>query len=62
VDRAQVIRAVLQERAKRAPVIPATLARRTREGVVTYRVLVQQPYLSGEPAPPPEASPETSAP
>lgn len=62
VDRAQVIRAVLQERAKRAPVITATLARRTREGVVTYRVLVEQPYLSGEPTSPPGGDPGASAP
>lgn len=44
LDRAQIIRAVLQERARRAPVIAATLARRTREGVATYQVLVEQPY------------------
>jgi hypothetical protein len=62
VDRAQVIRAVLQERAKRAPVVTATLARRTREGVATYRVLVEQPYLSGESVPPLVPGSEASGP
>ena len=55
VDRAQVIRAVLQERSRRAPVITATLARRTREGVATYQVLVEQPYLPLEADPAPGA-------
>lgn len=48
-DRAEVVRHVLAGRAQRAPLITATLARRTKAGVVTYRVLVEQPYLLEEP-------------
>jgi hypothetical protein len=43
-DRAEVVRRVLEGRARRAPVVTATVARRTKSGVFTYRVLVEQPY------------------
>lgn len=46
LDRSQVIREVLARRARREPMITATVARQTRGGVVNYRVLVEQPYLA----------------
>jgi hypothetical protein len=61
-DRAEVVRRVLEGRARREKVITATLARRTQGGVVTYRVLVDQPYLAADSspveAPAPEGAPE----
>jgi len=45
LDRTQVVRTVVERRARREPIITATVARRTAQGVATYRVLVAQPYV-----------------
>lgn len=57
-DRASVVRRVLEGRARREAVITATLARRTQSGVVTYRVLVDQPYLAPDSSPVEAPTPE----
>lgn len=57
-DRAEVVRRVLEGRARRESVITATLARRTQSGVVTYRVLVEQPYLAPDSSPVEALAPE----
>jgi hypothetical protein len=46
LDRSLVIQKVLERRAEGAAVISGTLARRTRAGVKSWTIVVEQPYLS----------------
>lgn len=47
-ERGLVVSKVLELRSRRASAIRATMARRTAEGVVSYLVVVEQPYLESE--------------